>query len=182
MEIMDSLDFSKIVSQTINNASIFYSTSPKLTYFCMFSFMYFVYYIKEVVKSSTLICNNQKFKKFLIENCAEVIEKPYYPTFWAFGTFAQTILANLIRGYLPKLKYEREIIKMPDNGEVSLDWYNDDNLKTSNKPIVILMPGLVGDSQTEYIVSLVPVVHSIGVRCCVLNNRGRGMNKFDYFY
>lgn len=63
---------------------------------------------------------------------------------------------------------------MPDNGEVSLDWYQDKELKSTDKPIVVFMPGLTGDSTTEYIVSLVPVIRSIGVRCCVFNNRGRG--------
>lgn len=62
---------------------------------------------------------------------------------------------------------------MQDGGQVSLDWYRDET-KPKNSPIVILMPGLTGDSNTEYITSLVPVVESIGLRCCVLNNRGRG--------
>ena len=75
---IESLDLSKIVYQTINNASLFYSTSPKLTYLCMFSFMFFVYYYKEIVKSSTLICANKRFKDFLIEHCGEIIEKPMY--------------------------------------------------------------------------------------------------------
>lgn len=77
---IESLDLSKIVYQTINNASLFYSTSPKLTYVCMFSFMFFVYYYKEIVKSSTLICGNKKFKEFLISSC-EIIEKPMYANF-----------------------------------------------------------------------------------------------------
>lgn len=67
---------------------------------------------------------------------------------------------------------------MPDGGEVSIDWYQDKELKEStdsiHKPIVVFMPGLTGDSQTEYIISLVPIIQSIGVKCCVFNNRGRG--------
>ena len=91
-----------------------------------------------MVYTPKLICANKKLKKFLIENCGELILRPVYPTVWAFGSLAQTILANVIRGTLPRLNYEREIIKMPDNGEVSIDWYKDED-KTSNKPIVILM-------------------------------------------
>ena len=87
---IESLDFSKIIHQTINNASLFYSTSPKLTYVCMFSFMFFVYYYKEIVKSSTLICGNKIFKEFLVSSC-EIIEKPMYVFFVLLKTFKNSL-------------------------------------------------------------------------------------------
>lgn len=42
------------------------------------------------------------------------------------------------------------------------------------KPIAIFFPGLVGDSQTEYIRTAVTMTSSIGYKTCVFNNRGRG--------
>jgi len=49
-----------------------------------------------------------------------------------------------------------------------LDWYDapyfDDEDTCQNRPIALLIPGLVGDSQTEYIKSLIPVAHNLGYR------------------
>lgn len=187
-----------------------------------------------------------KFKWFLLANCTQLHEH-YWPTFWAFGTHAQTALANGIRNMLPNLTYTRyvttirqlnllncclncrEYIKLPDGGQVSLDWY-DDVLRTKpagfynnyrqqlnvpsplaylspssasnyffpttappslnlfhtpssnhvlqqssnsgtncgnsdeSKPIAVFIPGLTGDSQTEYIKSLIPYAQSCGYR------------------
>lgn len=42
-------------------------------------------------------------------------------------------------------------------------------------PIVLFLPGLTGDSQSEYIKSFVNVARwQLGARCVVFNNRGRG--------
>ena len=46
-----------------------------------------------------------------------------------------------------------------------------------SKPIALFFPGLTGDSQTEYIKSMVPVAHQLGYRAVVFNNRGRGNMK-----
>lgn len=61
---------------------------------------------------------------------------------------------------------------LKDGGEVALDW-----LETNcdeNSPIVIVLPGLTGESQAEYIKCLVTAGNKIHVRCCVFNNRGLG--------
>lgn len=87
----------------------------------------------------------------------------------------------------------RENITTPDGGLISLDWYapvqsqptsgSDATPSTSrfsaeeSKPIALFMPGLTGDSQTEYIKSLVPIAHGLGYRSVVFNNRGRGNMK-----
>ena len=88
----------------------------------------------------------------------------------------------------------RENLWTSDGGLISLDWYSpkpaeptkqssESTPSTSNnsyedqKPIALFLPGLTGDSQTEYIKSLVPVAHSQGYRAVVFNNRGRGNMK-----
>lgn len=42
------------------------------------------------------------------------------------------------------------------------------------KSVAIFFPGLVGDSQTEYIRTAVTMTNSIGYKTCVFNNRARG--------
>ena len=84
----------------------------------------------------------------------------------------------------------RENIVTPDGGLISLDWYSpaaqqspETKATTSgyrfdeSKPIALFLPGLTGDSQTEYIKSLVPIAHGLGYRAVVFNNRGRGNMK-----
>lgn len=70
---------------------------------------------------------------------------------------------------------------MPDGGQVSLDWYTDPMSRSNaggsgraDQPIAVFIPGLTGDSQTEYIKSLIPHAQSCGYRCVAFNNRGRG--------
>ena len=69
---------------------------------------------------------------------------------------------------------------MSDGGEVCLDWIDsaskDKGSKGSDKDaIVLFLPGLTGDSQSEYIKSFVNVARgNLGARCVVFNNRGRG--------
>lgn len=59
-----------------------------------------------------------------------------------------------------------------DGGEVALDWLDKDCKEDS--PIVIILPGLTGESQAEYIKCLVMQANKEGLRCCVFNNRGLG--------
>lgn len=66
----------------------------------------------------------------------------------------------------------REILTLKDSGEVALDWLETDC--NDESPIIIVLPGLTGESQAEYIKCLVTAANSIGIRSCVFNNRGLG--------
>ena len=68
--------------------------------------------------------------------------------------------------------FDREILQLKDGGEVALDWEESGCEKDS--PIIIILPGLTGESQAEYIKCLVTAANQIGIRCCVFNNRGLG--------
>ncbi len=68
-----------------------------------------------------------------------------------------------------------QILEMSDGGEVSLDWLDPDGGESPGCPTVLFLPGLTGDSQSEYIKSFVNVCRfKLGARCVVFNNRGRG--------
>jgi len=66
----------------------------------------------------------------------------------------------------------REILALSDGGEVALDWAEKDCSITS--PIVVILPGLTGGSQAEYIKCLVSAARKNGIRCVIFNNRGLG--------
>lgn len=61
---------------------------------------------------------------------------------------------------------------MTDGGEVGLDWSEDGC--PSNAPIIIILPGLTGSSQAEYIKCLVLGAKRHQLRVVVFNNRGLG--------
>ena len=66
----------------------------------------------------------------------------------------------------------REILTLSDGGEVALDWTEHNCCPTS--PIVIILPGLTGASQAEYIKCLVYAAKNVGIKCVIFNNRGLG--------
>lgn len=61
---------------------------------------------------------------------------------------------------------------MSDGGQIALDWLSENCSEDS--PIVIILPGLTGGSQSEYIKFLVTAGNQNGIRCVVFINRGLG--------
>lgn len=61
-------------------------------------------------------------------------------------------------------------MQLKDGGEIALDWLKSGC--SENAPIVIILPGLTGGSQSEYIKCLVSAANQKGIICCVFNNRG----------
>lgn len=55
---------------------------------------------------------------------------------------------------------------------MALDWAEDNCCSTS--PIIIILPGLTGASQADYIKCLVAAAKNVGIKCVIFNNRGLG--------
>ena len=73
------------------------------------------------------------------------------------------------------IKYRRQVFTFSDGGEVGLDWANTENHQSPHQPIVLILPGITGCSQSEYVKSLVNVsLTEVNARCVVFNFRGRG--------
>lgn len=66
----------------------------------------------------------------------------------------------------------RELLTLNDGGVVALDWSEDNCYPTS--PIVIIVPGLTGSSQADYLRCILTASKNVGIRCVVFNNRGLG--------
>lgn len=66
----------------------------------------------------------------------------------------------------------REILTLPDGGQVALDW-RDDNI-APDAPILVALPGLTGCSEVEYMQNIALTMNAAGIRCVVFNNRGLG--------
>lgn len=61
---------------------------------------------------------------------------------------------------------------LKDGGEVALDWL--ENNCSEESPVILVLPGLTGDAQSEYIKCLVTAANEICARVVVFNNRGLG--------
>lgn len=64
-----------------------------------------------------------------------------------------------------------ELIKAADGGQISLDWFdNDDSLShpdPATRPTVLLLPGLTGTSRESYILHMVQQSRDLGYRWVV---------------
>lgn len=133
---------------------------------------YVIYYVREVVKVPRLECAPGEFRSFL-EQKVPILKEKFWPTIWCVESRAQTIIANMFREKLAQhVNYNREILDLADGGQVALDWLEDSC--PVNAPVLLILPGLTGSSQAEYIRCLVKATSRSGFRTVVFNNRGLG--------
>lgn len=120
--------------------------------------------------------NSSRFGKFVVDKCSNVLDT-FAPTWWAGSSLLQTVVPSLLRTKLPTMRYTRELLTCQDGGIVSLDWFEASPSEEKDNqpwPIALMFPGLIGDSQSEYLRHIVPAVHRLGYRVVSFNNRGRG--------
>ncbi|XP_011494643.1 PREDICTED: abhydrolase domain-containing protein 3-like [Ceratosolen solmsi marchali] len=145
---------------------------PQFCCGALFGLGFCAYYFFEVVKIPIFVCAKGPFSDFLSANLP-ILKSKFWPTLWCFESRAQTIFASVIRArILPHVKYRREILTLSDGGEVALDWAEENSNAMS--PIVIILPGLTGASQAEYIKCLVYGAKNSGMKCVIFNYRGMG--------
>jgi len=230
LDCLPNMSMASLYAAVKDSLGDFYESNPG-TSVALFAFMlYYLYYVKNVVRKPELVCSNSKFRDFLLEKCP-IINQEFKPTIWCAHTHAQTLLANGIRAVIPIPQYRREFVPVDDdipepslyaksqgtnastkshdearkkNAIITIDWYEgpgptlqlpdgqkfyaelltkyDESTHVyqptvsddDGKPIALFLPGLVGDSQTEYVRTAVTMTNSIGYKTCVFNNRGRG--------
>uniref|UniRef100_A0A672T157 Phospholipase ABHD3 n=1 Tax=Sinocyclocheilus grahami TaxID=75366 RepID=A0A672T157_SINGR len=139
-----------------------------------FSAAYACYYLLSVAKKPILIAGGKKFHQFLRDKCP-VVSETYYPTFWCWESRVQTLLRPFVTAK-PWVNYRNELIRAPDGGQISLDWFDNDDSASHpdqfTRPTVLLLPGLTGTSRESYILHMVQQSRDLGYRCVVFNNRG----------
>jgi len=146
---------------------------PVLSVSVVATFGIYIYYRTYVVRMPTLYCQQGTIFHNLLDRMA-IIKEEYRPTFWCWEPRLQTMLASVVRHTIADIKYAREVLTLSDGGQVGLDWTREAN-EDPSKPIVLILPGLTGSSQSEYVKSFVNVAQDeVGARCVVFNFRGRG--------
>ncbi|CAM4504991.1 phospholipase ABHD3 isoform X1 [Lepidochelys kempii] len=132
------------------------------------------YYLNSIAKKPQLVTGSESFSRFLQEHCP-VVTETYCPTVWCWEGRVQTLLRPFITSR-PPVEYRNELIKTTDGGQISLDWFdNNDSIcfpDASTRPTILLLPGLTGTSKESYILHMIQQSEMLGYRCVVFNNRG----------
>ena len=91
---------------------------------------------------------------------------PFKPAWWCRNPHLQTILPNRLRRR-PAVAFQRERIELPDGDFVDIDW-----TPNTGGPIVLLLHGLQGSSESRYARSLARSFQRAGWRAAVIHFRG----------
>jgi uncharacterized protein len=90
----------------------------------------------------------------------------FQPAWWCRGPDAQTLWARLVRR-APKLQFWRERLELPDGDFLDLDWS-----EHGSGPIVMVLHGLEGSSNSPYARGIMHAVERRGWRGVVMHFRG----------
>lgn len=112
----------------------------------------------------------------VLDRC-ESLKGTYRPPIYLFNGFLQGVFGMTFGSRLghtvfcESVKYTREYLTLPDNGEISIDWVHSEN----SKIILIIAPGLGSSSESQSARSAalealkkgmtVAIVHGRGVLC-----------------
>ncbi|EPY75649.1 hypothetical protein CB1_001599006 [Camelus ferus] len=144
----------------------FFGSGVGLSLILGFSVAYACYYLSSIAKKPQLVTGGESFSRFLQDHCP-VVTETYYPTVWCWESRGQTLLRPFITSK-PPVQYRNELIKTADGGQISLDWFDNDNSKcymdASSRPTVLLLPGLTGTSKESYILHMIHLSEELGYR------------------
>jgi len=94
------------------------------------------------------------------------MEGDFKPAWWCRGPHAQTLWARLVRR-APRVALRRERLELPDGDFIDLDWTTH-----GGGPIVIVLHGLEGSSDSPYARGILRAIDSRGWRGVVMHFRG----------
>ncbi len=91
---------------------------------------------------------------------------PFVPPWWCRGPHCQTLFPYLLRR-TPRIALRRERLELPDGDFLDLDWG-----PATHGPIVLVLHGLEGSSDSKYTRGLLRALHARGWRGVVMHFRG----------
>lgn len=94
-------------------------------------------------------------------------QKPFKPAWWLRNCHLQTIYPSLFRKHLKPPAFRRERLVTPDGDFLDVDFCGE-----GDAPLVILLHGLTGSSQSSYIKGLQAALLRNGMRSTAINFRG----------
>lgn len=135
---------------------------------------FFMQSIKDMIFSKHV--ENEIPHVFTVNNNNEIIKKintvqNFKPNKLAKSGKAHTMLQ--IMSYLKKLNYEREYVFLRDGHQINIDWkyLNNEKFDHNNAPIILILHGLGGNSQSSYIKRFTNLAINKGYKVAIYNRR-----------
>lgn len=111
--------------------------------------------------------------RFLLAQCPSFAE--YRPTPWIFNGHLMTVLGVIFRP-LPNISFHRILLPVDETGgTIAMDWHTKPRF---NQPILLILHGLTGGSNNEYIRWMIRFASNQLDLCCVVTHaRGCGQSQ-----
>ena len=133
---------------------------------CIIVSIFYIYY-KQYIIHKPILFANKGYKELLLAKC-QALKNKYHPTFWCYEARCQTVVGTVFKPIPSTNSYSKEVLQLQDGGQVGLDWvYNDGNKIYKNeaeRPTVIYLPGITGDSESSYFFNFVKEATALGYR------------------
>ena len=120
-----------------------------------------------------IIMQSTKENLFLVDQCPSFVE--YRPTPWILNGHLMTFFGVLLRPLLP-ISFERILLPVDETGgTIAIDWHR---RPYQGQPILLVLHGLTGGSDNEYVRWMIQCASSKLDLCCVVAHaRGCGRSK-----
>ncbi len=107
-----------------------------------------------------------------------IIQSNFKPAWWLAHPHSQTLWPHILPN-LQKANFNRERLELPDGDFIDLDYCGD-----TSKPIVLILHGVTGSSQSHYAQKLLPYLLEHDYFAIVMNFRGASgeFNRLDRGY
>lgn len=103
----------------------------------------------------------------------ELATMRYTPSIFTLNAHWQLFwhgLNQAVQATFVKMPYRREILELSDGGEIGLDWLI--HLKEAVRDLVVVVPGLSGDSGELYCRTVARACQEANLDCVFVNYRG----------
>lgn len=95
-----------------------------------------------------------------------IVESQFKPARWLAGAHLQTVWPTLFRR-IPSNTLTRERVELPDDDFIDLDW-----TPPQDGPLILILHGLEGCSQSAYAAGLLNALHHNGMQGVLMHFRG----------
>lgn len=120
---------------------------------------------------SSIVMISTEQNKFIVDQCPSL--KEYRPTPWIFNGHIMTILGVIFRP-LPDLSFHRVSLPVDDLGStIAMDWHG---FPAKGQPILLILHGLTGGSDNEYI-RWMTLYASLNLNACCVVSHARGCGR-----
>jgi len=129
--------------------------------------LYLLWYVIAYLSKTELISMKGSWMTQMVEKMPS-FHSGYVPTIWCFPAAINTIIFSVIQQCILH-KYEREILKTQDGGQIAIDWANK---KGNRRMVLLVLPGLTGCSKDNYVSHFVEKAVKMDCKAVVMNYRG----------